>query len=455
MRSAESFTLRVRRPSGLYPIGRAVEALATEVDRCVGQGTDALTRIEVEVEPFDILAWLASQAPGQRSMFRNREGSLEMASLGSLFAVGSLEDPRVTSLLEQEPPIFPRMHEPASPFLVTTCSFDPSVSASGRWSAFGATRVSLPLVEVRRMRSVTTLAVHVNGDRQPSLEALRSIVPPCGTPRVVLRLESDSDPSHWARMVDDALEQIHNHRLEKVVVARTRRYRSIRDLDPMALLLALRPAAPDVFHVAVEAEPGSSFVSITPERLFKRKGRVVHTEAIAGTCPRGPDQAADAWLASRLLASEKNRLEHDFVLDRIKAVLGRWSDRLDVEPTPGIVRLAHVQHLLTRVSARLNADVRDSALLAALHPTPAVCGTPTDAARAFIADHEADPRGLYAGAIGLVSASRSDFAVGIRCARVDGDQAVAYGGAGIVRGSEPDAEWLETARKMESFDAVS
>ena len=110
---------------------------------------------------------------------------------------------------------------------------------------------------------------------------------------------------------------------------------------------------------------------------------------------------------------------------------------------------------MTGVSARLADDVRDGALLAAMHPTPAVCGTPTEAARAFIAANEADQRGLYAGAVGLVSASRSDFAVGIRSALVHGDQAVAYGGAGIVQGSEADAEWLETARKMESFDAVS
>ncbi|MEY4181908.1 MAG: hypothetical protein RLZZ217_534 [Planctomycetota bacterium] len=455
MASADTMTLHVRRLPGVVPIARAVSELAGAIEALGARSTDALDRIEVEIEPIDIMAWVASQQPGERTMFRNREGSLEMASLGSLFAAPSLDDPRVQRLLEQEPPIFPRMHEPASPFLVTTCAFDASVPATGAWSAFGAVRVSLPLVEVRRMRTVTTLAVHVNGDASRSLDALRAVRQPTSVQRVALRLESDSDPSHWARMVDGALDAIASRALEKVVVARTRRYRAVSAIDPMALLMSLRSAAHDVFHVAVEAAPGSSFVSITPERLFKRKGRVVHTEAIAGTCPRGPDLAADAWLASRLLASAKNRLEHDLVLDRIKAVLAPWCERLDAEPTPGIVRLAHVQHLMTGVSARLADDVRDGALLAAMHPTPAVCGTPTEAARAFIAANEADQRGLYAGAVGLVSASRSDFAVGIRSALVHGDQAVAYGGAGIVQGSEADAEWLETARKMESFDAVS
>jgi menaquinone-specific isochorismate synthase len=455
MAEADTMTLHVRRLPGVAPIPRALQELATAIEALGTRSSDALDRIEVEIEPLDIAAWVASQQPGQRTMFRNREGSLEMASLGCLFAAPSLDDARVKRLLEQEPPIFPRMHEPASPFLVTTRAFDTTVPNIGAWSAFGAMRVSLPLVEVRRMRTVTTLAVHVNGHAARSLEALRAVRQPTSVPRVALRLESDSDPSHWARMVDDALEAIASRRLEKVVVARTRRYRSVSAIDPMALLMSLRSAANDVFHVAVEAAPGSSFVSITPERLFKRRGRVVHTEAIAGTCPRGPDLAADAWLASRLLASTKNRLEHDLVLDRIKAVLAPRCDRLDAEPTPGIVRLAHVQHLMTGVSARLTDDVCDGVLLAALHPTPAVCGTPTEAARAFIATHEAVQRGLYGGAVGLVSASRSDFAVGIRSALVHGDQAVAFGGAGIVPGSEADSEWLETARKMESFDAVS
>ncbi|MBM4052454.1 MAG: isochorismate synthase [Planctomycetes bacterium] len=455
MASADTMTLHVRRLPGVASLARAVQHLAAAVETFGTRSSDALDRIEMEIEPLDIMAWVASQQPGQRTMFRNREGSLEMASLGCLFAAPSLEDARVQRLLEQEPPIFPRMHEPASPFLVTSCVFDADAPITGVWSAFGAMRVSLPLIEVRRMRTVTTLAVHVNGDPSRSLDALRALRQPTSVQRVALRLESDSDPSHWARMVDAALDAIVSRRLDKVVVARTRRYRAVNAIDPMALLMSLRSAANDVFQIAVEAAPGSSFVSITPERLFKRKGRVVHTEAIAGTCPRGPDMAADAWLASRLLASAKNRLEHDLVLERIKAVLVPWSDQLDAEPTPGIVRLAHVQHLMTSVSARMSDDVRDSALLAALHPTPAVCGTPTEAARAFIAAHEGDHRGLYAGVVGLVSASRSDFAVGIRSALVHGDQAVAFGGAGIVRGSEADAEWLETARKMESFDAVS
>ncbi len=455
MPSAELMSLRVKRLPGVLSLARAASELIAAVDSLRGIRSAALDRIEVEIEPVDLLAWIASQSAGERSMFRNREGSLEMASLGCLFAARSLTDERVARLLEQEPPVFPRMHEPASPFLVTTVAFDANAPVTPAWSAFGAMRVSLPLVEMRRMRSVTTLAVHANGEPQRTLDALHALRALGSVPRVSLRLESDSDPSAWAKMVDGAIASIDRHELEKVVVARTRRYRAVAPIDPMALLMTLRSAAHDVFHIAVEATPGTSFVSITPERLFKRKGRVVHTEAIAGTCPRGPDQSSDAWLASRLLASAKNRLEHDLVLERIKAVLGPWTDRLDAEPTPGIVRLAHVQHLVTRMSARLSDDVRDSALLDAMHPTPAVCGTPTEAARAFIAAHEDEPRGLYAGVVGLVSASRSDFAVGIRSALLHGDQAVAFGGAGIVPGSEADSEWLETARKMESFDALS
>ena len=110
--------------------------------------------------------------------------------------------------------------------------------------------------------------------------------------------------------------------------------------------------------------------------------------------------------------------------------------------------LANVQHLVTPARGRLRAGVSPDMLLAALHPTPAVCGLPRDAARDWIARLEPAPRGLYAGALGFVDARAAEFAVTIRSAVISGTRAVVFGGAGILEDSDPLEEWNETSWKM-------
>ena len=205
----------------------------------------------------------------------------------------------------------------------------------------------------------------------------------------------------------------------------------------------------------IEQSPSRAFIAASPERLYKRKGGLIHSEAVAGTCTRGPDGVSDERLAVRLLESEKNRREHECVVRRIEASLSPLTQSLAREAAPRVMRLRHVQHLMTGIIGHVPPSVTDETLLAELHPTPAVCGWPVAESREFIRQNESVPRGLYSGVVGVVSASRSDFTVAIRSAVIDGASMTAFAGAGIVRGSEADSEWLETARKLESFEALA
>lgn len=416
-----------------------------------------LRRYEVEVDATDPLAWLAAQNRGGRMYFRNREGSLALAGVGECLAGHSLEDPEIAACLCSESRSFPETGQPGEPLIFAWRFFDPDALEipAPHWAGFDRSRVLLPRIELRRTRE-TTLAIHLRGDDDAAIAALEDLCTEASEPALPagLRVSSDGDPSRWADAIDAALGAIASGSMEKVVLARTRMYGASQRIDPCAILRALQGEEPAAFHLLVEQSPQQALVAASPERLFKRKGDLIHSEAVAGTCGRGPDAPSDDKLAGRLLASDKIHREHEIVIRRIEEVLQPLVVGLKRDAAPSVMRLRHVQHLVTGVMAHLRDGVSDSQILSELHPTAAVCGWPVEESRQFIRRHEGVGRGLYSGVIGVASASRCDFSVALRCAVIDGTAMVAYSGAGIVRGSEADAEWLETARKLESFDGI-
>jgi menaquinone-specific isochorismate synthase len=197
---------------------------------------------------------------------------------------------------------------------------------------------------------------------------------------------------------------------------------------------------------------GRSFIGASPERLVRVSKGLLETEALAGSIRRGAGASEDAALSAALLHSEKDLREQQLV---VAAIAGRLT-ALGLTPrfalAPGLRRLANVQHLHTPISAELGEKVRLLDALAALHPTPAVGGTPQKEAVARIRELEGFPRGLYAGAIGWMNArDGGEFFVGLRSALVDGAGARVYAGAGIVAGSTPEKEFAETELKFKAM----
>ncbi|MSR28474.1 MAG: isochorismate synthase [Phycisphaerales bacterium] len=438
--------------------GALALASAIRADLTLQTRDGIVRRYEVGVREVDPLVWLAAQTRGERVFFKNREGSLMIAGAGKCFSSARLSDHAVASCLSSESHDFPETGQPSEPLFFVVNWFDPTTvrREPSRWLGFSPVRVVLPRVEIRRTRE-TILAVHVCDDEALALDALSRLAPASMIPAVPhgFQMTADGDPSRWVDSIDAALEAIEHGSYDKVVLARTRQYGALEPIDPCGVLAALRAEEPAAFHILIEQSPSRAFVGASPERLYKRKGALVHSEAVAGTCTRGPDGVSDERLAARLLCSEKNLREHDFVVRRIEAALSPLMVTLTREASPRIMRLRHVQHLLTGIIGHLRDGACDQTILDALHPTPAVCGWPLAASREFIRDHEPFARGLYAGVVGVVSASRSDFTVAIRSAVIDGATLTAFAGAGVVRGSEADAEWLETARKLESFEGIA
>ena len=251
-------------------------------------------------------------------------------------------------------------------------------------------------------------------------------------------------------MVRSALAE--TEQIPKMVLSRELQLSSQTPLDPWALLQRFDRRTQG--HRFCFRFGSSAFVGATPERLIALEGRFVRSDCLAGTTARHQDETLDEQLAAELLASDKNQREHAFVVSAIRDGLTDLCDTLRVGDQPSILKLPTVQHLHTSVSGRLREDAKLGKILAALHPTPAVCGVPREPARQAIRRLEGRSRGWYAGAVGWIGQDAADFAVGIRSALLHDQGAVVFAGGGIVPGSDPEAEFEETERKASGMVAL-
>jgi menaquinone-specific isochorismate synthase len=295
-------------------------------------------------------------------------------------------------------------------------------------------------------------------------------------------LTSVMDHDAWGELVAGAVARIDDGALGKVVLARqvdVIANRPFVTFDVVSRLLALYPTCM-VFRV-------DGFLGASPELLIERRGAHVASHPLAGTIGRSGDLATDEALIAGLLASPKERREHAYVIEGLRRTLGPVCRSLDVPGKPTVLELRNVSHLATRLSGVLSA-VQDGPgggpggpghagepsepsgdepahpglrvpsalqLVARVHPTPAVGGTPTDAAVAYIGEVEGFDRGRYAGPVGWMDA-RGDgsWAIGLRSADVDGDHASMYAGVGVVAGSRPATELEETQLKLQALLAA-
>lgn len=262
------------------------------------------------------------------------------------------------------------------------------------------------------------------------------------------RARPAADPgarAEWVRIVESIQRRIDTGRAEKIVAARVHELRLRGPVDLGEALGRLGTGAAEARFAFRFGR--AAFLGATPERLVARHGLEVRTEAVAGSIEAdGTDRAAE------LRSSLKDDAEHGFVVRAIAGALAPLCDRLDYPAEPDVKRLRHVLHLRTPFDGTLARPVPVLDLVARLHPTPAVGGTPTAEALDWIAREEPGCRGWYGAPVGWFdSAGDGDFVVALRSALVDGDRALLYAGAGIVRDSDVDAELAETDVKLRTM----
>ena len=251
-------------------------------------------------------------------------------------------------------------------------------------------------------------------------------------------------------MADDA-------ELRKVVLARSLRVEGDEPIDVATVLANLVWRDPTAFVFATdlpERDSGTrTLIGASPELLVAKSGREVLSNPLAGSAPRSADPTKDQRNAVDLLTSAKDRHEHAVVVEAVAESLRPFCRTLSAPAEPELVKTATMWHLSTRVNGELiDHDVPVHTLAAALHPTPAICGTPTGRAFDTITDLEPFDRGFYTGAVGHSDArGDGEWVVTIRCADVAGTTVDLFAGGGVMPESDPEAELAETSAKLRTL----
>ena len=257
-----------------------------------------------------------------------------------------------------------------------------------------------------------------------------------------------SDPA-WKNSVAKAVAKIKNAELENVVLARDLIARNTEVISKRNLITYLSANYPStwVFMVA-------NLIGATPELLVRLNKSLVTSRILAGTIRKSGDEAKDLGLAASLAKSSKDLEEHEYAVRSVAEALSPYCSSTNVPESPFVLHLANVMHLATDVTGVVNdatTPIDIFALIASLHPSAAVCGTPTEAARAVINELEEMNRGRYAGPVGWIDA-RGDGEIGIalRTGELSDDQKSMriFSGCGIVAGSNPEDELAESQAKL-------
>ncbi|MBE7160951.1 MAG: isochorismate synthase [Williamsia herbipolensis] len=296
-------------------------------------------------------------------------------------------------------------------------------------------------------------ALYVPGDL-----ALHEPVSTAAAPIAPVRLvRSAPSPADHRRRVAAVVDRIAAGEADKVVVARAIDLVADGELDVEDLVRCFTAGSPEGNAFAVDLSAaggrqlGAALVGSSPESLVRKVGDRVLCRPYAGSAPRSSDPEVDRRNGQALLDSGKDHREHRYVVDHIAAALAPITRDLQVPDEPVLIGTGEMWHLASPIEGVLvenDVSALDLALL--LHPTPAICGTPTEAARTII-DEVEGPRGFYAGAVGWCDAAGDgEWMVSIRCVEVAADRRSlrAWSGGGIVVDSDPAAELAETTAKF-------
>lgn len=351
---------------------------------------------------------------------------------------------------------------PARPRLFGGFAFQDDFVPDTTWSVFSPAHFVLPhfqLVDTGRETYLTINALVGNAeDIEESFAALEEALFICLSTRekgplnqpVLTAINYPMTASRWAAMVNAARSEIRTGHLEKVVLSRVCEIRTSDPIDVASTLTYLDNHYGDSYRFIFEPVPNHAFFGATPELLLCKTGEKIETMALAGSIGRGKTSEEDEALSHELLASAKDRSEHQLVVEAIQNKIAGLCVNLSIPSQPDMLRLRNIQHLLTPIAGRLRHPATTIlSLIRLLHPTPAMGGVPAEGALAFLREAEPVPRGWYAAPIGWFDSHNDGvFAVGIRSAVTQHARVWLYAGAGIVADSIPEREWAETALKF-------
>ena len=329
----------------------------------------------------------------------------------------------------------------------------PSAKNEEIWNDFQFARWSIP--QILLLKNGNDFKIIINTFKN-SIDRVFSIIEQSddlipGTEERQIKVLSNKpnvEINEWSDCVELALEKISHKKLQKVVLSRFNKIELSAAPNILQQLQKLEISFDNCITFAYKSKD-SIFFGATPEKLFSVRDGFIEADALAGSIPRGIDDAEDKAFKKNLLDDEKNLAEHKSVVDFILHQLTPVTEKILFDSQPSIKKYSNIQHLYSQIRAKLKNDVSFFSLLERLYPTPAVCGFPSGEALDAINELESFDRGLFTGAIGWFNLhGNAEFSVGIRSALLRENLLQAYAGCGIVNGSDSFSEFTETELKL-------
>jgi len=344
-----------------------------------------------------------------------------------------------------------------APVLFGGFSFDPKSVKDSEWDAFPPAYFFVPSYQLTIEGGQTYISINLintSGDATEEFEQLREERDRLIHIAQVNEFEPSVKPTvdslveiakpQYVEAVENVTTQIKNGDADKVVIARSVKMKFKEEVSSVAALHHISNEQQESYHFGLQKD-GQLFFGATPERLIEISNGRAYSACVAGSIERGKSAAEDRELGTELLTDVKNLAEHDYVVKMISEVFNHYCTDVTMPSEPKLMKIRDIQHLFTPIEGNIEQQTDIFSLVAALHPTPALGGVPTNKSMAIIREQEQMDRGYYAAPIGWTDTEgNGEFAVAIRSALLDGDQAYLYAGGGIVADSQAEKEYEET-----------
>jgi menaquinone-specific isochorismate synthase len=440
------------------PLKDAIALMSDNIETAIetaSHSTHAYHQLRIPITPMNPLAWLSAQTITPSLFWESRDKTFATAGVGAVEHITHHDHADPAQVLNE---LCGKLSatEPQLRFY-GGFRFDNSTPGSMEWNRFGRSFFFIPRIELQKAAEQLELVLTIKASDNPEqirtqLNQLRiAETETTNEPIFVDEISERPIRSEWESQVELALSRFTSDALQKVVLSRQQIINCVTPVDPTTLLSRVAAQSGQGVSFLLSPDNHSHFLGHSPERLYRRDGRTIHTEAVAGTRMRGKTEAEDTRLAKELLTSEKEQREQQIVSVHIANKLQELCSQVTIPAKPQILKLGRLQHLVTSFTGQLKQNVNDGDILSSLHPTPAVAGFPVQEALTFLANHESYDRGWYAGPVGWVSSDSAEFIVAIRSALVQGNTARLFAGSGIVTGSIASVEWEETEQKLSGF----
>ena len=452
----------------LYAVLQRSQKIAIE------QQQPQIISISLSITAVDIYSLLPKFSPPKESLISLRRcpqhsHGFQLVAGGTLWLKTLQGDDRFSRSKQLSQQLLKRCHrfgDPhplAGPRIFCSFSFFPTVPVD---NPFPATTLLLPrwLVGQCRGNWIAVINQQITAETQISalmakidqafhkVASAKRTLPDPWSPDPIQRQPAVKETETLKQSIGLVLQAIRQHRIQKIVLSERCTLPLSSPLSLQSLMHRLHQIYPDCTTFSFSLGQGPTFLGASPERLLSLKqGRFV-IDALAGSIRRGNTPSQDKLLGQQLLDSAKDRHEHALVVSAISQRLIQLGIRITLSSVPYLLKLANIQHLHTPIQGAIPNHLHPLDLVAALHPTPAVAGTPTDLACEHIRRLERCDRSLYAAPFGWIdNQANGEFIVGIRSALLDAHQIQMFAGAGIVKDSDPDSEVAEIQLKLKTL----